>query len=328
MEKARADQPARESGFAKASGDWLRLIENPKIDVVSITSPNQFHAEMAIAALEAGKTVWCERPMAPKLRDAEAMLAAARKSGRVAASGDNYIQTPMIRQIGQIIKDGTIGDVSHVRIEMDEDFMADPEKLSYWKSQSSSGYGVLDDFGVHPRSLLHILFGDVREVMCDMAKPYGDRPLPDGSRREVETHDVASVLIRMDGGISGSILLSRSAWGRKGRIALQIFGSKGSILLDQERMNAFQLYPASEKPSEQGYRTIMVAPVHAPFGKFIPAPGHGPGFNGLKTIECRELIHALHGDSAQSITFEEGIRIEKTVHAMAQSFDEGRWVKV
>src|SRR5690606_26752833 len=117
-----------------------------------------FHAEMAIAALEAGKHVWCEKPMAPHLAEAKRMAAAAAASDRIAALGYNYIQSPAIRHIGTLLAEKAIGDVTHLRIEMDEDFMADPDAPFFWKHEASSGYGVLDDFAVHPLSLIGVLF--------------------------------------------------------------------------------------------------------------------------------------------------------------------------
>lgn len=323
-----ARRRAAEFGFAKASADWRAVIADPDVQVISLTTPNQFHPEMAIAALEAGKHLWCEKPMAPALADAKAMLDTARRSGKVAALGYNYIQSPGIRHIKRLLADGAIGTINHLRIEMDEDFMADPDALFFWKHEAASGYGALDDFAVHPLSLIHTLFGRVARVMCDMAKPYAQRKLPEGGLRDVETFDIASSLIHLQNGVSGTLLVNRSAWGRKGRIALQILGSKGSILFDQERFNEVQLYLASDRPSEQGYRTILSSPHHEPYGRFVPAPGHGLGFNDLKTIECRELIARMQGQPANIIEFEDGLEIERTVHAMARSHEEKRWVEV
>lgn len=319
---------ADEFGFEKATADWRRLIDDPDVDVVSVTTPNQFHAEMAIAALQAGKHVWCEKPMSPTFPDAQRMLKAVEASGRVAIMGYNYIQNPVLRHMKTLIEDGAIGAVNHVRVEMDEDFMADPEAPFYWKSERSAGYGALDDFAVHPLSLLWYLFGHVRSVVTDMAKPYADRPLKDGGRRAVENHDGASILMRLEHGISAVLMANRAAWGRKGRIALQIYGSKGSILYDQERMNEFELYQTGGNTTEQGFRRVLTAPAHAPYGQFIPAPGHGLGFNDLKIIECHELIRAIAGEPFSAIDFKQGLRIEKTVHAMARSFDEKAWIEV
>lgn len=323
-----AARKARELGFETSTGNWRDLLDNPDVDIISVTTPNAFHAEMAIAALKAGKHVWCEKPMAPLYADAQRMLDAARHAGRVAVMGYNYIQNPVIRQIRTLIDQGAIGTVNHVRIEMDEDFMADPAVPFYWKSEASSGYGALDDFAVHPLSLLYVLFGHAQRVITDMVRPYAERPLKDGGSRAVENHDIASVLMSLEGGVSAVLMANRSAWGRKGRIALQIFGSKGSILFDQERMNEFELYQNDGDPRAQGFRKILTAPVHAPYDRFIPAPGHGLGFNDLKIIECHELLAAIDGKPSHLIDFENGLRIEKSIHAMARSFGEGRWIDV
>jgi len=325
--QALANEKARELGFERATGDWLSVVNDPAVDVVSITTPNAFHPDMAIAALDAGKHVWCEKPMATTLADAERMLHAARAARKVAALGYNYIQNPMIRLIRKLIDDGRIGDVNHVRVEMDEDFMADPEALFYWKSEASSGHGALDDFGVHPLSLIWVLLGGVTRVCAHMSRPYADRPLAGGGRRRVETHDIATALIELESGASGVIALNRSAWGRKGRLFVQVFGAKGMIVFDQERMNEVQLYTA-ESGETQGFRTILASPQHPPYDRFIPAPGHGLGFNDLKVIECRELIGRIRGESALLIDFEDGIRIERIVDAMARSAHEGRWIEV
>ncbi|CAN7254660.1 Gfo/Idh/MocA family protein [Devosia sp. LjRoot3] len=320
-----ARQRAEEFGFEHATADWRDLIANPEVQVVSITTPNAFHAEMAVAALEAGKHVWCEKPMAVGFSEAQRMEAAARKSGKVAILGYNYIQNPLVRQIGELIASGAIGTVNHVRVEMDEDFMADPEAQFYWKSEASSGYGALDDFAVHPLSLLQTLLGNPTRVFAHQSKPYPDRPTGNGIRRTVETFDIASVLFEI-GAISGVLSVNRSAWGRKGRIALQIFGSAGSLVYDQERMNELQLYRATGPATAQGYQTIIAAPAHKPYDRFIPAPGHGLGFNDLKVIECHELLRTISGEKGRVVDFANGLEIERTVHAMARSHEEQRWI--
>ena len=135
-------------------------------------------------------------------------------------------------------------------------------------------------------------------------------------------------LFELSGGVSGVMALNRSAWGRKGRIAMQVFGSKGSITYDQERLNEFQLFVAEGRESEQGFRTVLTAPVHPPYDRFIPAPGHSLGFNELKIIECHELMRAIAGGPAQIVDFARGLEIERAVHAMAQSHRERTWVEV
>jgi predicted dehydrogenase len=324
---ARAATCAAEWGFARATADWRDAVDDPAVDVVSITTPNRLHAEMAAYALSRGKHVWCEKPMATSLADAETMRAAAAASGRIAALGYNYIQNPAIRHARRLIETGAIGAVTHARIEMDEDFMADAAQAFSWRSEASSGYGALDDFGVHAFSLLRTLVGPVARVCCDMAKPYAERPARGSGGRAVETFDVATLLLRFASGAAGSVALSRAAWGRKNRIAVQIFGSGGSILYDQERLNELQLYVADGDPASRGLRTILIGPEHEPYGLFCPAPGHQLGFNDLKIIECRELLRRIGGDAAHLIEFEDGIAIQRCVHAAARSFETGGWIE-
>ena len=150
VEEGLARRRADEFGFEASTDDWRVLIADPGVEVVSITTPNALHAPMAIAALEAGKHVWCEKPMAPSLDEAERMTAAARAAGRVAILGYNYIQSPAVRLYRRALEERGDRPATHFRLEMDEDFMADAEAPFSWRSQASSGYGALDDFGVHP----------------------------------------------------------------------------------------------------------------------------------------------------------------------------------
>jgi predicted dehydrogenase len=284
---------------------------------------------MTFAALDAGKHVWCEKPMAPKFADAKAMRDAAARSGKVAIMGYNYIQNPAIGQIGALLRGQAIGTVNHVRVEMGEDFLADPEAPFTWRGDAASGYGAIDDFAVHALSLIDTLIGPVTRVMADMAKPFPDLPTGDGNgRRALETQDIACVLIRLGQTVSGTVQVNRAAWGRKGRLALQIFGTNGSILFDQERMNEFKLYSRDGPRERHGYRTILSGPAHPPYDRFVPAPGHGLGVNDLKIIEWHEFLRAIAGEESWSVDFDTGLRIERTVHAMATSFREERWIDI
>ena len=319
---------ASEFGFERASGNWRALIADPEVDVVSVTTPNQFHSEMAVAALEAGKHVWCEKPMAPTLAEAVRMREAAR---RPAGSQCSATTTSRTRRFG-------ISGGSSTRTQLAGSITSawrwtriswpTRRRSSIGRARRRPGYGALDDFGVHPISLITTLLTPITRVFAHQAKPYVDRPLKGGGRRIVETHDIAAILFELAGDISGVLALNRSAWGRKGRIAIQIFGARGAILFDQERMNEVQLYTTADRGTEQGFRTILTAPHHPPYDRFIPAPGHGLGFNDLKIIECRQLMNLIEGKPAVAMTFEEGVEIERTVHAMARSHAEQRWISV
>ena len=325
VEEGLARRRADEFGFEASTDDWRALIADPGVEVVSITTPNAFHAPMAIAALEAGKHVWCEKPMAPSLDESERMAAAARAAGQVAILGYNYIQSPAVRYIGKLLKSGAIGPLTHFRLEMDEDFMADAEAPFSWRSQASSGYGALDDFGVHPLSLITTLIGVPSEVFGEMSKPYPDRA-DGGGRRTVETFDIATALLRMADGMSGAIQVSRSSWGRKSRLQLQAFGARGAIIFDQERFNEVGIYVPEGPPEGQGFKQVLMGPAHPPYERFLAAPGHQMGFNDLMIIEAHELLNRIAGRPALTIDFEAGLAIERAIHAIARSSREGRWI--
>ena len=263
VEEALARRRADEFGFEKSTADWRKLVVDPDVDVVSITTPTGLHAPMAIAALEAGKHVWCEKPMAPALADAERMAAAARASGKVAILGYNYIQSPAVRYIAKLLKRGAIGRITQFRVEMDEDFMADPEQPFSWRSEASSGLGAPDDFAVHPMSLISTLIGMPREVFGELVEAFPDRPDGAGAARwRISTSRPRS--LRMDGGATGTIQVSRTAWGRKGRIQLQIFGARGAIFFDQERFNEVGVYLAEGPMEDQGIKTVLMGPAIRP----------------------------------------------------------------
>jgi predicted dehydrogenase len=210
---------------------------------------------------------------------------------------------------------------------MDEDYMADAEAPFSWRSQASAGYGALDDFAVHPLSLISTLIGLPSQVFGEMSKPYPDRP-DGGGRRAVETFDIATALLRMEDGASGTIQVNRCAWGRKGRLQLQAFGIRGAIVFDQERFNEVGLYVADGPAEEQGFRQVLMGPAHPPYERFIVAPGHQMGFNDLKIVEAHELLNRIEGKPSLAIDFEGGLAIERTIHAIARSSREGRWVAV
>ncbi len=317
-----------EFGFSRSSSDWKAAVADSAIDVVSIATPTWMHAEMAIYALEQGKHVWCEKPMSLAIAQAEDMLAAAERAGRVAALGFNYIQNPSVRLMKKLIAEGAIGAVTHVRIEMDEDFMADPESpYDDFNSGPQSG-GALPEFGVHPLSILQTLVGDVKEVIAEQWKPYASRKTPDGAAKEIASFDIAAGLMSLVNGASGTFVVNRSAWGRKGRLVVQIYGSAGALYYDQERLNEVQFYSARDGRDQQGFRTILSGPDHPPYQHFVPTPGHGLGFNDLKVIECRELLRAIGGEAAHMIDFAKGIKIERTIDAFRRSIETRNWTAV
>lgn len=317
----KAETMADQFGFARATDDWRALVSDPAVDIVCITTPNSLHAEMAIAALESGKHVHCEKPMALTLDEARAMTRAAEKSGQRTMLGYNYIRNPAYQHARRLITEGAIGRLIHFRGFVDEDYQADPELPWTWRAtQAGAGLGALGDLGCHLLSMAIGLMGPVASVLGDIRTAHETRPSPeDGTPHPVENEDIASAILSFAGGQQGVFSTSRSAWGRKNSMVFEVHGTQGMIRFDQERMNELQLFRNSGDPATQGFTTILTGPAHPPYGQFTPAAGHQLGFNDLKVIEAAEFLRAVASDQEAWPSFRDGLAIEEIIHAIAAS---------
>ncbi|MCB6179917.1 Gfo/Idh/MocA family oxidoreductase [Rhodobacter sp. Har01] len=317
-------------GFARATGDWRDLLDDPGIQLISITTPNGMHRQMAEAALKAGKHVWCEKPMALTLADARAMEAAARASGLKTQLGYNYTANPTYTHACRLVAAGEIGRVVHIRGWVDEDYQADPALAWSWRATlKQAGLGALGDIGCHLISLLTGLAGPLDSVVGEIETLHRTRPMPDGKgRAAVENEDTAAALLTFASGVKGTMVASRSAWGRKSRLGFEVHGTEGMVIFDQERMNELQLFQNRGPKALQGFTTILTAPEHPPYGAFCPAPGHQLGFNDMKVIEAAGLLRAIRDGARPPLDFTAGLEIEKAIHAIALSARDGRRVRL
>lgn len=320
-----AARMADQFGYASSTSDWRALVTDPEIDIVSVTTPNGMHFDMAIAALEAGKHVHCEKPLALTLEQAEEMAAvAARSKGRTMV-GYNYLHNPAILHAKALIEAGAIGEPVHFRGWVDEDYQADPDLAWTWRAtREKAGLGTLGDLGCHLVSLAWALVGPIESLIADTQIIHETRPLPDGSgRADVENEDTASAIVRFAGGAQGTLCTSRSAWGRKNKLDFEVHGTKGMICFAQERMNELQLYQNSGPASEQGFKTILSGPEHDPFAKFVPAPGHQLGFGDLKIIEVALFLQAIASDRTPEVDFSVALNFERVIHAIDRAAATG-----
>jgi predicted dehydrogenase len=340
-----AQQAAQRFGFKRAVGSWQELVADPAVDLVSITTPNALHHDIAVAALKAGKHVYCEKPLAADLSAAEEMAAVARSARGKTLVGYNYLRSPAIAFAKQLIAEGAIGKVSYFRGVYDEDYMADEETPYSWRCrQDMAGLGALGDLASHLVSIAHDLIGPVRRLVADTRTVIPQRPVPaagdgterrdvkvalSGEYRAVENEDTAHALVQFDDGIMGTLVTSRVHWGRKSHLAFEVFGAQGSILFDHERMNELQIYTkgATDGPTN-GYRLIPIGPEHPSYGRFTPAKGHGIGFNDLKIIEVAHLLEGIAGKETLAPTIGDALAIEKVLHGIVASTTSGGWVEL
>ncbi|MFO1056202.1 MAG: Gfo/Idh/MocA family oxidoreductase [Dongiaceae bacterium] len=317
-------------GFARATGDWRQVIADPAVALVDITTPNSLHEPIALAAIAAGKHVYCEKPLAPHATSALAMAEAAEAAGVKTLVGFNYLRNPILALAREMIAGGEIGEVIGFRGIHAEDYMTDPAAPWTWRLDPAGGAGALGDLGSHIISMARFLVGPITAVSGEVDTIVRRRPVAPGATetRPVEVDDEARFLVHFAGGARGTIEASWVACGRKMQLAWEITGSRGSLAFTQERLNELQLYTAGQPKGREGYKTIASGPDHAPYGAFCPAPGHQLGFNDLKVIEVRDLLVGLAGGPAPWPDFREGWEVQKVVDAVLRSARERRWVMV
>ncbi len=321
----------RHGRFENYCEDWRSFLQEIDMDVAVIATPNDLHKEIAVAALQQNIHALCEKPMAPEIEDAHSMALAARRSSAKTLLGYSYLRNPAIKHVKRLIEYGDIGEITCFRGHFAEDYSADPNTPHSWRYvRSQSGLGALGDLGCHVVSLSQYLIGDICEVSALSHIAFAERPMPGAADQYAATtnEDFAAALLKFKSGIPGTLDVSRVAWGSKNRLLIEIQGTHGAIRFDQERMNELQLYDARIEASKHGFSKILTAPEHPPYERFIPSPGHQLGFIDLKAIEIGEFFAEICGGPAAGPDFEEGLKIERTIHAIARSSQTRQWVNV
>jgi predicted dehydrogenase len=317
-------------GFARSTGDWRELVADPAVDLVDITAPNTLHAPIALAAIEAGKPVYCEKPLAPNALEARQMVDAAERKGVKTAVGFNYLKNPMVALAREIVASGEIGEVVSFRGIHAEDYMTDPAAPFTWRLDKAGGHGVVADLGSHIISIARHIVGPIEALVGQIETVTKARPVAPGARemRAVEVDDEARALVRFAGGATGSLEASWVKAGRKMMLAFEVTGARGTIVVDHERLNELKLYTTGGAKGREGFRTILAGPDHQFYKEFCPAPGHQLGFNDIKTIEVMALIRSLAGGPNFMPDFREAWEIQRVVDAIVLSAGEHRWVEV
>jgi predicted dehydrogenase len=259
------------------------------------------------------------------------MVAAAAAAGVRTMVGFNYLKNPVAAVAKEIINSGEIGEVFGYRGWHFEDYMHDPETLvNAWRLDPAAGDGVTSDLASHTISMARYLVGDIATVSAHRTIVKRLRPAgADGEAIEVEVPDTVAALVRFASGATGTLEASWMAAGHKHTIAVEVFGTKGTVAFDYERLNELRLYPPGQPRGREGFTTILAGPAHGDFAAFVPAPGHQLGFNDLKTIEVRDLLAGLDPAApAPWPDFTEAWRVQQTVDAMIRSDETGGWVAV
>lgn len=322
-----AAKAAAEFGFARSTANWRDLVEDPEIDVIDITAPNALHKEMALAAIAAGKHVYCEKPLAPLAVDAQEMADAAEAAGRKTQVGFNYLCNPMLALARDMIAGGELGEIRGYRGLHAEDYMADATAPWTFRHDPAGG-GALADIGSHALATAEYLLGPITEVMGVCITMIGERPDGKGGMKAVNVDDIGRAFVRFESGANGSIEGNWIATGRNMQHDFEVYGTKGALSFSQERFNEIHFYSTDDPTGRRGFRRIEASPAHAPYGRFCVAPGHQIGFNDLKAIEVAGYVEALAGLRDEPFNFRKGLGIQRLVETIQRSSTERQWLSV
>jgi predicted dehydrogenase len=334
---------AERLGWSTIETDWRALVERDDIDLVDVCTPGDSHAEIAIAALEAGKHVLCEKPLANTVDEAVAMTEAAEAAatrGVRSMVGFTYRRVPAIALARQLVQQGRIGEIRHVRAQYLQDWIADPEFPLVWRLQKEhAGSGALGDIGAHIIDLTQHITGQQLTSVTAMLETFvSERPLPSDSSGlsasggaetgQVTVDDAALWLGRLSGGAVATYEATRFATGRKNSIRIELNGSDGSLAFDFESMNELSLYDAREEGATAGFRRILVTePEHPYVGAWWP-PGHLLGYEHGFTHQVVDLVTAIAKDEDPRPSFADGLQVQRVLAAVESSAASGTWAEV
>ncbi|MDQ0103784.1 putative dehydrogenase [Paenarthrobacter nicotinovorans] len=336
---------AAKYGWASTETDWRRLIERDDIDLIDICTPGNTHAEIAIAALEAGKHVLCEKPLANSVEEAEKMTVvaqAAAERGVLSMCGFSYRRTPALALAKRMVEEGRLGEIRHVRAQYLQDWLSDADAPLTWRlDKSKSGSGSLGDIGAHSIDAAQWITGlNITGVSALLETFVKERPVggdfvglgghggSDGPRGPVTVDDAALFTARFESGPIGIFEATRFALGRKNAMRLELNGTKGSLAFDFEDMNSLQFYEAALEP-DAGFRKIMVTEPSHPYTANWWPTGHGLGYEHGFTHQVVDLVNAIDAGEQPSPSFADALQVQKVLAAVEISADNAsRWQNV
>jgi predicted dehydrogenase len=332
-------EAADKFGWESYETDWRKMVAREDIDFIDINAPSDAHKEITLAAIAAGKHVFCEKPLALNLADGREMLEAAEKAGVKHAICFNYRFLPAVQLAKKLIDEGRLGDIHHYRATYLQDWLVDPNFPLAWRLKKEvAGSGAHGDLNAHSIDLARFLIGEFDRVIGHNRTFVKERPIPASStglsengapaKGEVTVDDATGFLADFKNGAMGSFIATRFATGRKNGNTFEIHGSKGTIRWDLERLNELEVYFRDDEPNEAGFRRILVTEsTHKYAGNWWPA-GHIIGYeHGFVHIVYEFVQHIASGTSFTP-TFLDGVRCQEVLEAVDLSIDRGAWVNV
>jgi predicted dehydrogenase len=332
-------------GYERASTDYREVLADPEVEVVSICAPNLLHREIGVAAAEAGKPFWIEKPVGRNVEETAAVAAAANAAGLVTSVGFNYRHAPAVEHTRELIADGALGRITNVRAVFFSGYASEPKGALSWRfDREQAGSGALGDLLSHVVDLLQYLVGPVAEVTALTSTVYRQRPvLPTGSANHfavvedgelgtVGNEDYAATLVRFadearGAGAVGTLEASRAIVGPQCGLGFELYGTDGSLAWNFEQMNELRVCLGRGAP-HQGYTTVLANAHLGDYARFQPGPGIAMGYDDLKVTEARKFLVAVAGGERQNSSVDDALSVAEVLAAAERSAANGTWQKV
>jgi predicted dehydrogenase len=332
-------------GYERGTTDYREVLADPEVDVVSICAPNMLHREIGVAAAEAGKPFWIEKPVGRHARDTAEVAEAVRKAGVATSIGFNYRHAPAVERIRELVADGSLGRITNVRSVFFTGYAAEPKGALSWRfKRELAGTGALGDLLSHVVDLVQYIVGPITEVSALTSIVYAERPvlpmgsgthfavIEDGEMEAVENDDYAATLVRFaptsqGPGAVGTLEASRIVVGPQCGFGVEIYGTEGSATWNFEQMNELHLSIGRSGP-HQGYTTVLGNAHLGDYAKFQPGPGIAMGYDDLKVIEAKKFLLAVTGDEHRNATIDDAHAVAEVVSAAEASAAGGTWQPV
>ncbi|WOQ16892.1 Gfo/Idh/MocA family oxidoreductase [Raineyella sp. W15-4] len=324
-------------GFGKAVADYRELLAMPEVDLVSICSPNYLHHEIALAAVEAGKPFWIEKPMGTSAEQSRDIAKAAAAAGLITAVGFNYRHAPAVEKARELIRSGRLGRITNVRAWLIADYASAPNGPLTWRySREKAGSGVIGDLLSHGADLVQYLVGRITAVSAQTSTFIPERPIPtkaglghggwevSDQLGPVENEDYVSMLVRLDGGTVGTLEASRVAVGPRAEYVVEAYGTDGSLRWNFEHLNDLEVCLGRDNELH-GYSRVMAGPDFPHFGRFQPGAGTSMGFDDLKYVEANQFVTSYLTGRQLAPSATDGWAAAEVDSAAVASAADGAW---
>jgi predicted dehydrogenase len=337
----RAKEGQERFGFEHATNDWRQVVDHADVEIVNITTPNFLHLELVKAATEAGKHVFCEKPVGRWPKETAEVEQAARKAGVLTCVGYNYRYPPVVQYVRQLIQEGRLGKITHYRGRFLIGYGSNPNGVLSWRFQKEfSGAGTLGDLMSHVIDQAHYLAGPIKQTVGNQETFIRQRPLSTpgegthfsvstgGPKADVTNEDYVSALARFECGAQGTLEACRVIFDPKCELAFELNGTKGSAAWNVERLNELQLYLPEDDPTHDGPALIFAGPDHPSFADFYPGPAINMSYEDLKLIEANRFLRSVAEGKQEEPGFAEALAVSSVQAAIRKSWDTGSWQDV